>query len=69
MTSITGPDIQTFQAKIILKAMTLYLDAGIRVNRAYTPKAMRQTAERITGKRFTNLRAARDSLQKFVEGK
>jgi hypothetical protein len=43
---------KTFQCVVLAKALELYATHHIRVNRAYTPKAMIATAERLTGQHF-----------------
>jgi hypothetical protein len=53
MTTFTGAaGVTTYQALVIRKALELYVKTGIRVNRAYTPTAMLNTASKITGKQF-----------------
>ncbi len=42
----------TFQACVIARALDTYAATGRKVNRAYTPKAMMNTATKITGKVF-----------------
>ena len=57
MTVLTTPrQIDDFRARVILSAMKLYLDTGIRVNRAYTPSAMRTGASEYTGLVYPNSR-------------
>lgn len=52
---------RTYQALVIAKALEIYANTGMKVNRAYTPTAMLKMAEKITGKNFKRgdyLRAA-----------
>ena len=57
MTALTTPEqIDDFRARVILSAMKLYLNTGIRVNRAYTPLAMRTVASEYTGIVYPNSR-------------
>lgn len=52
-TVFAGPKaVGVFQAAAIAHALRFYAKTGMRVNRAYTPKAMMATAERILGKKF-----------------
>lgn len=50
--SFTGSDVQIFRAAAIASALRLYADTGMRVNRAYTPRAMMTAAAEITGRKF-----------------
>ncbi len=43
---------KTFQAVVIRRALIAWRDHKIKVNTAYTPSAMLQTAGHITGKKF-----------------
>ena len=43
---------RTYQALAIARALELYRDTGMKANRAYTPKNMLATAEKITGKNY-----------------
>jgi ribosomal protein L33 len=43
---------QTFQIIVLRRAIKLYAETGMKANTAYTPKNMRLTAERLTGKKF-----------------
>lgn len=49
---------QIYQALAISSALKVYARTGIKVNRAYTPKAMMRTAEKILERKF----APRDYL-------
>lgn len=48
----TGEDVPSFQIITIRRAIMLYRDTGIKANRAYTPTAMKRTAENLTGLTF-----------------
>lgn len=48
----SGEDITVFQARVLRKALEIWVKHKLRVNRAYTPKAMLATASRITGRDF-----------------
>jgi hypothetical protein len=49
-TTFVGPDATAlFAAAALRSAINLYLKAGIKVNRAYTPTAMLAAASRYTG--------------------
>lgn len=58
-----------FQAVVLAKALDLYARTGLQANRAYTPKAMLATAERITGHKFHGRRYAEaaDTLRTWAE--
>ena len=45
----TPQQIQNFRFVLITKAIKMYLDCGMQVNRAYTPAAMRMMATEFTG--------------------
>lgn len=64
---ITGTRIRLYQAKVLLKAMELYLDKGIKINTAYTPKAMKATAESIIGRPASTLKIARGYLKNWID--
>lgn len=49
---MTSVNPKTFQALVIAKALELYAQTGIKVNRAYTPKNMLAMANKLTGKPF-----------------
>ena len=51
-TTFQGSDVGIFRAIAIASALRLYARSGMRVNRAYTPKAMLAAAEQITGQVF-----------------
>lgn len=44
--------VDVFVMAVIASELRLYANTGMRPNRAYTPKAMMQAAERYTGKTF-----------------
>ena len=72
MTSLTTPaQIDTFRAKVMLSAITIYLKTGMQVNRMYTPSAMRRVASEYTGVRYPasrkGLEAAREALAILLE--
>jgi hypothetical protein len=52
-------DIKRYQMLVIARALRYYHDTGRKVNSAYTPRAMMQTAEQLTGQKFK----PRDYLQ------
>ncbi len=61
-TTFVGPDaVQLFAAMALRMAINLYLDTGLKANRAYTPTAMRAAATRITGKPYTRAQLAQAS--------
>jgi hypothetical protein len=53
-TTYAGADAVTlFRAHMIRSAIRLWLDTGLKANRAWTPTNMRLAAERITGKPYS----------------
>jgi hypothetical protein len=58
MSTFTGGAVNAYAALTIAQALKLYAQTGMKVNRAYTPKAMMQMATKVTGQKF----AARDYL-------
>jgi len=48
----TPQAVNRYQAVVIRSAIKLYRDTGMKANRAYTPKNMKLTAEKLTGKKF-----------------
>lgn len=52
MTTIDAEHMPAFRALIIEQALRFYAKTGMRVNRAYTPKAMMAAATEITGQKF-----------------
>ena len=56
--SIEAPSVPLFQATVVASAAAMYLSTGMKPNRAYTPTAMRDTLNRISGSSAKNLKAA-----------
>lgn len=52
MTTFTGDEVSVFAMITLKGALSLYAKTGMKANRAYTPKNMRLTAEKWTGKKF-----------------
>jgi hypothetical protein len=53
MTMFSGSTaVSVYQCVAIASALRLYAKTGMKVNRAYTPKAMMDTAAALTGKKF-----------------
>lgn len=50
--SFIGSDVNIFRAVAIASALRFYAETGMRVNRAYTPKAMIAAASQMTGRTF-----------------
>ena len=65
---MTMIDPYIYQAAVIRQALTMYKKTGMKVNRAYSPKAMMLTAERITGKTFKarDYAGAIDALNEWI---
>lgn len=61
----TPEAIAYFRATAIAHGAALYLNTGMRPNRAYTPTRMRDALNGITGAKARNLKAA---LAAYVEG-
>lgn len=58
-TTYDGPDeVALFAITVVAHGAALYLNTGIKPNRAYTPAAMRDTLNRATGSKARNLKAA-----------
>lgn len=52
-TSFAGEKaVSVYQCKVIASALDLYAKTKMKVNRAYTPKAMLSTASHLTGQTF-----------------
>jgi len=49
---MTSVDPNRFQRIVIAGALELYAKTGMKVNRAYTPKNMIATAERLLGRKL-----------------
>lgn len=64
MSTLTGPAIDVFRARVITRAIGLYLITGMRVNRAYTPQVMRSVASEYTGKTYTRNRKGLETAHK-----
>jgi hypothetical protein len=64
----TGEGVNIFQAIAVKGAIKLYINTGMKANRAYTPTNMLATAGRITGKTFKRgqLQAAHDALVEWI---
>ena len=65
----TPEKIEAYRAIVIANALRLYAKTGMKVNTAYTPKAMMAVATKVTGKKF-KARAyveAAEALDAFVE--
>lgn len=62
--SVVQPSIPLLQATVVASGAALYLSTGMRPNRAYTPTAMRDTLNKISGSKARNLKAA---LKAYVE--
>jgi hypothetical protein len=60
-TSFSGSDAYIFAASGLAKALKLYAQTGMQVNRAYTPTAMLKAATSYTGNRYK--RKTMDYLQ------
>lgn len=62
-------DPRTYQALAIKHGLLAYARSGLRVNRAYTPRAMLNTAAKITGKTFKRgqYTEAADALQAWID--
>lgn len=56
--SVVQPSIPLLQATVVASGAAMYLTTGMRPNRAYTPTAMRDTLNRISGFKARNLKAA-----------
>lgn len=69
--AITGGAIDLFRAKVLLSAMRLYLNTGMKVNRSYTPTNMRLVASEYTGLAYPRskqgLQMAHDDLKALVD--
>lgn len=63
-TVTTSQPVEAFRAITLRKAILLWVDHGIKVNRAYTPKAMARAAADITGLEYTS---SKKSLRKAAE--
>lgn len=68
-TVITGESVNVFAALAVKSALGLYIKTGMKANRAYTPKNMREFVTRLTGKPYkaSELQKAHDDLVKVIE--
>ena len=68
-TVITGESVNIFAALAVKSAMGLYIKTGMKANRSYTPKNMREFVTRLTGKAYktSELQKAHDDLAKVLE--
>lgn len=71
-TLFAGPDAtKLFAATMLRSAIDLYVETGVKVNRAYTPTAMLAAASRYTGKPYKRgprgLAAASADLTQWIE--
>lgn len=66
---LTGREIDWFRAKAIAIGLETWAKHKIKVNRAYTPKAMMAQAQHMTGKTFkaTDYVGAASALRAMVE--
>lgn len=70
----TGSGIDAYQATVIASALTYFARTNVPINRAYTPKNMMASAERITGLKFKRrdylgaAKALREHAAKLVPG-
>jgi hypothetical protein len=66
MTTFTGKDeVNTFVLVVLKNAIKLYVNTGMKANRAYTPANMLAKAGEFTGKTYKRgqLQIAHDDLQ------
>lgn len=58
-----------YQALALAAGLRLYAKTRIKPNRAWTPKGMRETAERITGRKFQarDYQGMADALQSWAK--
>jgi hypothetical protein len=61
--------VTVYQAVVLKTAISMYAKTGMRVNRAYTPKAMLATASSITGNKYKRgeYSKAVSDLEKSIE--
>lgn len=66
---LTGREVDWFRAKAIAIGLETWAKHKIKVNRAYTPRAMMATASKITGKTFksTDYLGAASALRAMVD--
>lgn len=58
MTFDTPEAIEFYRVTVIAHGAALYLNTGMKPNRAYTPTAMRNALNAVTGSKAKHLRAA-----------
>lgn len=68
-TVVTGESVNVFAALAVKSALGLYIKTKMQVNRAYTPKAMREFVTRLTGKTYkaSELQKAHDDLAALLD--
>ena len=69
-TSFVGSDVNIFRLTAIASALSFYAKTGMKVNRAYTPRAMLAAATDATGRTFkgaTKYTDAADALLELAE--
>lgn len=61
--------VNLYVAATLKSALKLYANTGMKVNRAYTPKAMMAKAAELTGKTFKarDYMGAVDALQEMID--
>jgi hypothetical protein len=52
VSTFTGSAVNSYVQLVIAKALDIYADTGMKVNRQYTPAKMMAMATKITGKKF-----------------
>lgn len=57
-------DVYLYRAVVVQKAIGLYLKSGMKVNRAYTPQAMRDVVSEYTGKTYARSRKGLEEAYK-----
>lgn len=68
-TVVTGESVNVFAALAVKSALSLYIKTGMKANRAYTPKNMREFVTRLTGKTYkaSELQKAHDDLADLLD--
>jgi hypothetical protein len=64
MTTFVGEEVRDAQALIVRRAILMWVQHGMKANRAYTPGNMARTASNITGLTYTS---SKKSLQKAAD--
>lgn len=65
MASFDTPEgVEFFRVTVIASGAALYINSGIRPNRAYTPTRMRDALNAVTGSKAKNLK---DALTAYVD--